>query len=200
MKLLWLRLMVCVMESEEQKWMLAGVRRGERRACDQLVQFAFPLVYRYFCRAWRATSAEAEELAQDTFAEIWTSLKRYRGGSLRAWILTIARRLAWKAFREQATVMRDENPEDVDTFADAGPTLEELVSMKQQLEKLRQLIAMLSPRYQEVLYLYYLEELSTEEIAQMMELPASTTRTRLQRARDQLRQQWQNLEKSQEQS
>jgi RNA polymerase sigma-70 factor (ECF subfamily) len=185
-----------------QKALLEDALRGKRAACDRLARMYIPITFRYFRQAWRVTPSEAEELTQETFAEAWSSLKYCRGTQVKAWFLTIARRVAWKKFKTQAPkAFVSKDSEDDDPIAELPSTQasqEELVLMKAQFEQLRELFVHLRPEFREVLYLYYLEELTVEELAHSLEVPMGTAKTWLQRARANLKQEWRLAQKSTE--
>lgn len=177
-----------------QQTLIAEALAGKRSACDRIARMYLPIVYRYFRQAWRVTQQEAEELTQETFAEAWSSLKHCRGGQLKAWLLTIARRVAWKTFQASrpVTLSAYQNEEDdpIKDLPSPRSSQEDMVAMKQQFEKIRGLFDKLRPEFREVLYLHYLEELSVEDLARSLEVPLGTAKTWLQRARKDLKKQW----------
>jgi RNA polymerase sigma-70 factor (ECF subfamily) len=70
--------------------LVAAARRGSQAAFRELVERHHQAV-RSFLRRACADSADADDLAQETFLTAWSSLWRYRGGaSLRSWLCAIA--------------------------------------------------------------------------------------------------------------
>ena len=177
-----------------QQALLTQALAGKRSACDRIARLYIPITFRYFRQAWRVTQQEAEDLTQETFAEAWSSLKYCRGGQLKAWFLTIARRVAWKTFksRDPFAVMEytAEDDDPITSLPNHHASQEDMLAMKDQFEQLRDLFIHLRPEFREVLYLHYLEELSVEELAQSLEVPLGTAKTWLQRARKELKKQW----------
>ena len=129
----------------------------------------------------RAGSALAEDLLQETFAAALRHPERLRASlSARAYLFGIARNLATTAshraarevepdFRELAIV--EESPPDP------------------RLELLREGIARLKPEFREALEMRLQHELTYEEIAEALDVPVGTVRSRLHHAVNQLRRQ-----------
>jgi RNA polymerase sigma-70 factor (ECF subfamily) len=72
---------------------VSAVRAGDREAFGRLIDRHAAPVYAY-ARTWVSAAAEAEEVTQDTFAEAFLSLSRYREGEgFGAWLRGISRNL-----------------------------------------------------------------------------------------------------------
>jgi RNA polymerase sigma-70 factor (ECF subfamily) len=137
-------------------------------------------VYRF---AWRMTSsaAVAEDIAQDAFLALLRHPDRFdrRRGSLRAFLLGIARNLVLKRWRDEHRW---------------EPLVEELwvapaidVSRGETAEIVGRAVRSLPPLQREVLILAEYEELSLEDIARAVESEIGTVKSRLHRARENLR-------------
>ena len=170
--------------------------QGDVASCNRLAKSFFKILYRYFINAWRLSAQEAEEMTQDTFIEVWSSLKSFEGKSWRSWLMTIARRVAWKTLRAKPPTPLYASPEEEshaeDTFAleNPVPTQEDIIARQQEYQVIHGLIAELRLEYRELLHLYYLEELSTDEISTSMDIPLGTVKIWLYRARNELKQKW----------
>ena len=136
-------------------------------------------VYRF---VWRMTSsaAVAEDIAQDVFISLLRSPQRFDPvrGTMRSFLLGIARNLALKRWRDEHRWEElDETflPEPVDpTRGDVSETVGAAVRS-------------LPPLQREVLILAEYDELSLEEIARAVESEIGTVKSRLHRARENLR-------------
>ncbi|MBU52302.1 MAG: hypothetical protein CL920_26715 [Deltaproteobacteria bacterium] len=167
--------------------------QGDRASCERLARASLPVLYRYFVGAWKLSGEEAEELAQDTFMEVWSCLHRFEGKAWRSWLLTIARRVAWKKLKGKPPekYVSDTMEEDVlGQIASDSPSQEERLVEADQFAILRELLPQLRPEYQEILHFHYMEELSTQELAMTMDIPKGTAKTWLQRARAELKEKW----------
>ena len=123
--------------------------------------------------------ADAEDVFSDTFLAYYSKKPKFESEEhRRAWLLRVAINLARNTHRaRKRTAELKEN-----LISDDG--------MLEQTElscNLEEALARLQPDYREVICLFYLQELSTREIAQILERNESTVRTQLLRAREQLR-------------
>ena len=148
---------------------------------DRYQHKAFRLAY-----SMLGDEASAEEMAQDTFLQIWKALPSFRGdASLSTWVYAITRNRCLtgrKKLRERQAVSIEEPgvKAAVDSWLASKPEGTE------RLPDSAMLLAQLSPPYREALRLFYLEEKSYEEVSAMLGLPIGTVKTYLHRARKQL--------------
>jgi RNA polymerase sigma-70 factor, ECF subfamily len=133
--------------------------------------------------AWRMTNsaAVAEDIAQDVFLTLLRQPGRFdpARGRLRPYLLGIARHLALKRWRDdhRFTALDDEQ------FA--APPVE--VERGETAAIVGQAVGALPPLQREVLILSEYEELSLEEIARAVDAEIGTVKSRLHRARENLR-------------
>lgn len=179
----------------ESKTLIKRALRGDTLACDTFARRCLPMLYRYFTKTWKASQTEVDELIQDTFVAVWGSLHYLKSETFEPWVLTIARRIAWKYYKATPSFKRNiENKETENqdiSLSCLQRSQEELVIAKDQFDQLLCIFDTLRTEYKEVLQLYYLEDFSVEELSQAMEIPLGTAKTWLQRARKELYQQWQ---------
>jgi RNA polymerase sigma-70 factor (ECF subfamily) len=129
-----------------------------------------------------ADAPMVEEVVQDTFLAIWKGARRYRGqGEVPAWIWGIGvRRLIDRLRRAPRATLR-RAPEGHE------PSAEEHVLMGIEHGDLAGALDSLSPELRAVLQATVLDGLTTREAARLLGIPAGTVKTRLMRARRQLR-------------
>jgi RNA polymerase sigma-70 factor (ECF subfamily) len=134
---------------------------------------------------------EAQDIVQEAFIQAYRNLGSFRGDSaFFTWIYRIAFNLAKARHRKQ-------RPFSIDTSSlsmpSKEPSAEQIFESSEFRTILRTAIAELSIDHQHVIILRELEELDYDEIAQRLDLSVGTVRSRLHRARTQLRdllQQW----------
>jgi RNA polymerase sigma-70 factor, ECF subfamily len=128
-----------------------------------------------------ADPAIVEEVVQDTFVAVWRGARRYRGqGEVAAWIWGIGvRRLIDRLRRRRAPVLVERT--------DPEPSAEELVLLGIEHGDLATAMDGLSPELRAVLQATILDGLTTREAAQLLGIPRGTVKTRLMRARRELR-------------
>lgn len=137
-------------------------------------------VYRF---AWRMTGSEAaaEDIAQEVFVALLAQPEQYDPGRgpLRGFLLGIARNLALKNWREQHRWV-DLDGEEME----ASPSPVERLDASQAVGAAVRALPLLQ---REALILAEYEELSLEEIAQAVDAEVGTVKSRLHRARENLR-------------
>jgi len=134
-------------------------------------QKVFRLVYSILKEPGRA-----EEVTQDVFLKMWQVLPDYDGrASLPTWLYTITRNTSLSALRAESyrKTLAIEDYELAAANWEAGP---------RQVE-INQLVQRLPEAQQQVITLFYLQERSVEDVAQMLDLPEGTVKSHLHRAR-----------------
>ncbi len=129
---------------------------------------------------------DAEELLMDTFARLAANKPHFdpgRPGSFRSWLYAIGRNNALMHIRKgkMATVPLDENIASEISLPDSELLREE------KNRRLYQAMRELKPEYRQALTLFYLENLSHEEIAQAMSMGVKQVYNLLERGRKSLR-------------
>ncbi len=134
-------------------------------------------------------ATDAEDLAQQAFAEAARTYMHFRGESqLSTWLYGIAMNLVRNHLsRAPHRVHRfeDESALDDEACQSAGP--EEQCSMTQLIGQVNEELDGLMPEMREVLLLVALNDMSYEEVAELLSVPIGTVRSRVSRARGHLR-------------
>lgn len=131
---------------------------------------------------------QAEDLAQEILLRVWKGLPGYHGGaSLSTWIYTIARNTCLTELQRRArrpTVSLDA-PEIAEAL-DAVPALQSRDPESGLDLDVRAMLDQLPGKYRQVITLFYLEQKSYEEVADLLGLPLGTVKTFLHRAKKEL--------------
>ncbi len=151
---------------------VANRRDGD--AFDELYRRYSRAVYSLVARTVR-DAALGEDVVQETFAAVWRAARSYRSdrGSATAWLFTIARNCAVDAIRARKPTVGD--PPDM---ADSGPTPEEQTVADMEAFRVHAAVDSLPDRERDVIELAYFEGLSQSQVAQRLELPLGTVKTR----------------------
>jgi RNA polymerase sigma-70 factor (ECF subfamily) len=163
--------------------LVARLRRGDRGAFEDLV---IAYQHRVFGVALRmlGSRAEAQDLAQDVFLRVHGAIADFRGDAkLSTWLYTITSRLCLNRLASSERRMTREGEETLTRLAtnQAGPAAE---LERGELEAaLHRAIAELPEERRIVVVLRDLQGLSYEEIAAALALELGTVRSRLHRAR-----------------
>lgn len=176
--------------SVDDRVLVRRVQRGDREAFAALVTRHQRYVYNLAYRLLRDPS-EAEDLAQEAFLRAWRGLGNFRGeAKFTTWLYRIVTNLCYNRLNSLRRQLLDTDVDDVDTLAlssDKDPAT--AVEAAERRAFLHRQIAALPEKYQLVITLFYLQEFSYQEIAQVLDLPLGTVKTHLFRARERLKRQ-----------
>jgi RNA polymerase sigma-70 factor (ECF subfamily) len=140
----------------------------------------------YNLARWLSRSpVEADDIVQDAMLRAFRAFDGFRGGDIKAWLLTIVRN-CWLSTITGSRRRAHASLEDQELPAtDASP--EDAAIQTGTQRRMDLLIAQLAPEFREVLILREMEDLSYREIAEITGTPIGTVMSRLARARTQLR-------------
>ncbi len=164
---------------------------GESAAWEDLVKVHTRRVYS-ICYRFTGSDQEAQDLTQEVFLRVFRSLKSFRAGegSFAVWLARLSRNLLIDHYR------RTKLDRATDSIEEQLPMLEEKTAMisrtegmvagREASELLQAALQKLSPELRETVILRDLEELEYREIAQVLNVPEGTVKSRLNRGRAEL--------------
>jgi len=185
--------------AELEEKLLERLRARDERAFNELVKAyerrVFGLVFRML-----NSRAESEDLTQEVFVQVFKAIGTFRGDSkLSTWIYRIAVNLCKNRTKYLSRRHQGEQ-DDIDAMADRAPLSaakgvsvgdisrpDELVEGMQLETIVKRAIESIDPEFREVLILRDVEDMSYEEIAEVTGLADGTVKSRIHRARAQLR-------------
>lgn len=153
---------------------------GERDALDELIErYADRL--RAFVRRVANSESEADDLVQDAWLRVLRALPGLRDPArLRAWLFGIAHRVIIDRLRSRYAEPAHATVDELVDNAD-------LQAAHLRHDQVERGLAVLAPPEREAVVLFYLEQLSLAEIAEVATVPVGTVKSRLHRARAQIR-------------
>lgn len=155
---------------------------GDRNAFSELVRRQQGPVYRFLLRMLRSHD-DALELSQDAFLKAWLALPQWQPNArFRTWLFRIVSNTALDAIRRRSLVEFVPIDESFDTPSSA-PTPEHQAQVTQEVRQLEASLAKLAPEHRQILLLREVEEMSYEEIGDVLSLSEGTVKSRLARAR-----------------
>jgi RNA polymerase sigma-70 factor (ECF subfamily) len=164
--------------------LLAAWQQGDRGAGDQLFARHFSALFRFFRN--KVDDTLAEDLTQVTFLACVDGRDAFRGSaSFRTYLFAIARNQLLMHFRKKGT--RDRVVElGTHSVADLGASPATVANAKAEQKLLLQALRAIPIDFQIAVELYYWEGMSTRELAEVLQIPEGTVRSRLARAREHL--------------
>lgn len=164
--------------------LLLAWRAGDDGAGSQLVARHFSSVFRFF-RAKLDT--DVDDLTQRTFLACLEGKERIRdGGSVRAYLLGTARHLLYGYFREKKKRGQIEDFLHI-SADDVRDSPSQVASLKEEQKLLVLALRAIPIDHQIAVELFYWENLSVAEVAQVLSIEPGTVKSRLHRARQALR-------------
>ena len=161
-------------------------QQGNAEAFGQLVEAYQGQVYRLALHMG-LSPADAEEAAQEAFLAAWKGLPRFRGDSrFSTWLYQLATHAAIDLMRREKKYRDNTDIEDA-ILTDGTESPQEAVERQETQTAVQGALQALSPQAREILLLRYQAELGYEEIAAVLGLPNGTVKSRINRAKVQLR-------------
>jgi len=163
------------MPDSEENW-----QRGNVNAFETLYRQYEKLVFR---TAYLITGIKeaAEDVLQEVFVSVWKSRHTYdpNKGKLATWLHRIAVNRCYKekARKTPATVSLEENEVDLPEMKRSQP--DDILVSKQEYDRLLKAMDALDTKHRSVLVLRYFNDLSYQEIAEALEIPLGTVKSRL---------------------
>jgi RNA polymerase sigma-70 factor (ECF subfamily) len=179
----------------EESAVLAQARAGDSAAFSELVRRYEGKIFR-LAQHITGNREDAEDVLQETFLKAYEHLDQFQGNSkFYTWIVRIAVNQALMKLRKRKSDKIVSMDETLDTGEDTvareiatwDPNPEERYSQEEIQHILGEAIESLAPPYRAVFVLRDVDELSTEETAEALDLTIPAVKSRLLRARLQLR-------------
>jgi RNA polymerase sigma-70 factor (ECF subfamily) len=171
-----------------ERALIKRAQGGCRDAACQLVDWHQD---RLFAFVWRMVRNhhEAEEVCQEAFLRAFGALGSFRAEfRFSTWLFTIGYRLCLNAKRRRPMLSGDV---DVSGWSDSGEPESEQVANSEAAQQLRskvwQAVDQLSEAQRAAVLLFYREDLSCQQISEVLDIPVATVKSHLHRARQRLR-------------
>ena len=165
----------------DEEQLIAGCKEGETRAQKELFE-KYASVMLSVCVRYVNDRETARDILQDGFIKLYTKIDSYSGiGSFAGWIRRIFVTTALEYLRQNDALKQSASIEEYNnTIADENETVLDKISA----DDLMDFISKLPDGYRTVFNLYAIEGYSHSEIAGMLEINESTSRSQFMRARN----------------
>ncbi|MDX6528105.1 MAG: hypothetical protein QOH41_395 [Blastocatellia bacterium] len=177
--------------TNESAELVRRCRAGDGAAWEEIVQTysrrIYNLAYRFTSRA-----DTAEDLTQEVFIRVYRSLSQYnpKQGDLQNWLMRLARNLVIDDYRKRQRAPQDEAADDLEDhqyhLRAAGATAQREMERRELGVQVQGGIDKLSPDLRTCVILRDIEELSYQEIVDLLKIPEGTVKSRINRGRIEL--------------
>lgn len=162
------------MKTSDQQ-LVANYLNGDQKALEILIKRYLKPIYIFAYHHTKGQKEVAEDLTQEIFLKMWKNLKRYdHQKSFKNWLFTIAKNTLIDHLRKNKRTISL-----LETFAQSKESFEKVfdttLTLKEAIQKL-------SPKYRQVLDLYYWQGFNFKEIAEILKEPINTVKSRHHRA------------------
>ncbi|TFB21483.1 RNA polymerase sigma factor SigW [Filobacillus milosensis] len=174
--------------------LIKQVKKGNHEAYGLIInQFQQP-IYQH-CLRMLGNHHDAQEIAQETFIKAYVNINTFKQkNKFSPWLYRIATNLAIDWMRKKKPIhildqpiSDDHQTTHVDQLKSKGPTPEESYETLEFNEAIQEALLTLPPKYRAVIVLKYSQDLSLQEISEVLDLPMGTVKTHLHRGREALR-------------
>lgn len=174
---------------QDEQRLIQQAQRGDVDAFNALVLHYQDRVYSLTYRIM-SDEASAADMAQDAFITAYRRIDTYRGGSFRSWLLRIATNTCYDELRRRkrrpATSLEDMPGADLDDgppLPDESPSPEQVAQQSELNQAIQDCIEALGDAQKVILVLSDVQDFSYQEVATMVGVKVGTVKSRLSRAR-----------------
>ena len=167
------------MNKNPEKHLIKGCLKGDRKSQNILYEnYKIPMFR--LCLRFAKDKSEAEDLLQESFIKVYKDLKHYKNkGALGAWIRKVTLNISLQHVRSKKNVFSNEELDEkayVQKYEDFS-----FDYLDAQI--LTKLIQQLPPGYRAVFNLFEIEEYKHKEIAELLNISISTSKSQLHKAK-----------------
>jgi len=171
---------------------------GDSRAWEEIVRLHQRRIYN-LCYRFTGSPDNAQDLTQDVFIRVYRTLASYdvEKGAFTTWLTTLTRNLLVDHFRrsrqdrvtdsmDAGLREEDDSLSLSDRLEDHGPSPDDRLASKETQKMVQAALARLSPDLREAVILRDLQDMDYREIAQTLNVPEGTVKSRINRGRMEL--------------
>jgi RNA polymerase sigma-70 factor, ECF subfamily len=183
-------------DSTDEHWLIERLRANEPAAYEELIQRYQHPVYNLVARLLNDPN-EAADIVQEVFLKVFRKIEGFRGEcSLKTWIYRIAvheaynQRRWFRRHRQQETCLETDDDAAVnyvEVVPDSGRSPFQVTVDHETRERIEAALGHLKPVFRSAVVLRDIEELTYEEIAEILEVSLGTVKSRILRGREALR-------------
>lgn len=169
---------------EDLNW-IKEVLAGNKKAYAHLIRKYKNPLYATVLRMTK-NPADAQDLVQEVFIKVYHRLDKYEEkGSFSSWLYRMAINHCMDEFRKKSHQMKSSEVKEEDVVNGNHPEIVYL--QKEKNRQLERLVGTLPEDERMIILLRYVNELSYQEISELLDIPLSTVRNKLFRAKKKMR-------------
>ncbi|MGM0607225.1 MAG: RNA polymerase sigma factor [Candidatus Muiribacteriota bacterium] len=171
---------------ENEAEIVKKILEGDSSQFEKIMDIYSKRLYSFLYRMC-LNEALAEDILQQAFIKAYRYLNKWDNSrGLKNWLYMIARNCFYDYVKKEKKI-NFVSMHDLEFFLSADETGPEKEAMnREEVREVVKKIYTLKPKYAEILILRYIEDLSYEEISQILQLPLGTVKIRIHRAREKL--------------
>jgi RNA polymerase sigma-70 factor (ECF subfamily) len=182
------------MKFTDNESLLNKAKNGDLRAFEELASMHYTKVYNVCFRMTNNTD-DASEMAQETFIKAYKNIKSFKGNSsLFTWLYRIASNICLDFLRKNSknkTISLDQNAYEnlqlQNKISDNNPQPDEVVELNAQRHAIKEALEKMNINNKNIIIMRDFMNLSYDEIASVLNCPLGTVKSRVSRARSELR-------------
>lgn len=181
-------------DQNEENTLIESATDDNLEAFNQLVLKYQDLAFNH-ANALLQDTFLAEDATQESFIKAFQNINSFRGGSFRAWLMRIVTNTVYDMLRKskrqptQPLLPENENGEEIESvswLADPNASVQETIEQQEFASEIYQMLDELPEAYRSVLTLIDICEMDYTEVAQSLNIPLGTVKSRIARARLQM--------------
>jgi RNA polymerase sigma-70 factor (ECF subfamily) len=161
---------------------------GDERALDNLVGRYFKQVF-FFAKTYVKNDATAEDITQEVFVKAWKNLKKFEPDKkFKTWLFQITKNTCidflrkYKNFVAPESIDEEQMAENLERITDKTPLPEELFETAEFSQKLENILARLPDIYRGAVVLHLQQDMTFQEISEILNESINTIKSRYRRA------------------
>lgn len=162
--------------------------QGDERSFEILVKRYLKPIYRFIYQ-YVSNSQNAEDLTQEVFLKVWRFIKKFDfDRKFKTWIFTIAKNTTLDFLKKKKdlpfSVFSNEKGQTIidEKIFDSDFDFEKIIERRDLAQRLNLIIKKIPLIYREILFLYYFDGFNFREIAEILNQPLNTIKSRHRRA------------------
>jgi RNA polymerase sigma-70 factor (ECF subfamily) len=172
------------------QWLNAVATDRDKQAFTRLFQFFAPKILR-IAKTKFPNEAQANEVVQETMTNVWRKAHLFDQdkGAVTTWIYTVMRNVTFDMLRKVKSNKEDNLSEDIWPLAESLLSEDDVFTDHLENKRISDVISVLPENQQQVIKGFYFNEMSQEQLAEHLNVPLGTIKSRLRLALAKLKKQ-----------